>query len=152
MSFEEEWAGFKADALTRQPDSVQMRLNRAPAGETRGDGDVPAGGAGFSINARSVNGSSHLLLEIAGLLYEGRMDGENATQCRVPRAHGDVAASVDTFARFAKDQYNDMVVLLASLSTKLKSAGNEHTAVDHGVQAQMNSMVDRGRYVAPESR
>lgn len=36
------------------------------------------------MNADSIDGSSHVLLEIAGVLYEGRMDGENATTCRVP--------------------------------------------------------------------
>ncbi|MFG2759784.1 hypothetical protein [Streptomyces wuyuanensis] len=91
-------------------------------------------------------------MEIAGLLYEGRMDGENATMCRAPRAHVDVASTVDTFARFAKDQYNDMVALLAALSTKLKSSSNAYTTVDQDIQGQMNSILDCGRYVAPENR
>ncbi|MFJ1569898.1 hypothetical protein ACIOG8_37795 [Streptomyces erythrochromogenes] len=68
------------------------------------------------------------------------------------RAHTDVASNVEVFARFAQDQYNDMVVLLAALSTKLGSAGNAYTVVDQGVQGQMNAMLDCGRFVAPESR
>ncbi|MGJ7414973.1 hypothetical protein AB9128_03795 [Streptomyces cinereoruber] len=91
-------------------------------------------------------------MEIAGLLYEGRMDGENATQARAPRAHADVAAQVDMLARFAKDQYDDMVALLASLSTKLKSAGNDYTTVDRGVQGQTDAVLDCGRFVPPENR
>ncbi|WP_246095129.1 hypothetical protein [Streptomyces roseicoloratus] len=151
MSFAEEWAELKAAALARRQDSAQMQLNQVPT-----DGDHPDGstarGDGFSVNAASINGSSHLLMEIAGLLYEGRMDGENATMSRAPRAHVDVASNVDAFARFAKDQYNDMVALLAALSTKLKSSGNSYTTVDQGVQAQMNAMLDCGTYVAPENR
>lgn len=152
VSFAEEWAELKAAALARrQHDSAQMQLNQAPAG-----GDHPSGpgarGDGFSANAASIDGSSHLLMEVAGLLYEGRMDGENATMCRAPRAHVDVASNVDTFARFAKDQYNDMVVLLAALSTKLKSSSNAYTTVDQDIQGRMNSMLDCGRYVASENR
>ncbi|MEU8521221.1 hypothetical protein [Streptomyces sp. NPDC048577] len=148
MSFEEEWAGLKEAALARRQAAAQMQLNQAPTG---GDHpESPTGrGDGYSVNAASLDGSSHLLMEIAGLLYEGRMDGENATQAR---AHMDVAAQVDTLARFAKDQYNDMVALLASLSTKLKSAGNNYTTVDKGVQGQMNAMLDCGRFVPPENR
>ncbi|WP_329020241.1 hypothetical protein [Streptomyces sp. NBC_00690] len=126
-----------------------MRLNRVPA-EGRSSGG--ASGDGYLANAESIDGSSHLLMEIAGLLYEGRMDGENGTMCRAPRAHTDVASNVDTFARFAKDQYSDMVVLLASLSTKLKSSSEDYTAVDQGIQGQMNAMLDCGRYVAPKDR
>lgn len=148
MSFEEEWAASKADAAARQQDAVQMRLNRAPTGDRSGTG----ASGGYMANAASIDGSSHLLLEIAGLLYEGRMDGENATMCRAPRSHPDIASNVDTFARFAKDQYADMVVLLASLSTRLKSSSEEYTAVDQGVQAQMNAMLDCGRYVPPKDR
>ncbi|WP_234319367.1 hypothetical protein [Streptomyces sp. NRRL S-237] len=151
MSFAEEWAEQKAIVVARRQELPQMRLNTAEAG---GDHlDVPAAqGDGFSVNAASIDGSSHLLMEVAGLLYEGRMDGENATVCRAPRAHADVASNVEVFARFAQDQYNDMVVLLAALSTKLNSSGNAYTVVDQGVQAQMNGMLDCGRYVSPESR
>jgi hypothetical protein len=151
MSFEEEWAGLKEAALARQQAAAQMQLNQAPSDGAHPGPATPPGN-GYSANAASLNGNSHLLMEIAGLLYEGRMDGENATQARTPRAHKDVAAQVDTFARFAKDQYNDMVALLASLSTKLKSAGNDYTTVDKGVQSQMDAILDCGRFVPPENR
>ncbi|MEV7583682.1 hypothetical protein [Streptomyces erythrochromogenes] len=151
MSFAEEWAEQKAIVVARRQELPQMRLNTAEAG---GDhlGVPPGQGDGFAVNASSIDGSSHLLMEVAGLLYEGRMDGENATTCRAPRAHADVASTVEVFARFAQDQYNVMVLLLAALSTKLSSAGNAYTVVDQGVQAQMNGMLDCGRYLSPESR
>ncbi|MER7735418.1 hypothetical protein ABTX80_31460 [Streptomyces erythrochromogenes] len=151
MSFAEEWAEQKAIVVARRQELPQMRLNTAEAG---GDhlGVPPGQGDGFAVNASSIDGSSHLLMEVAGLLYEGRMDGENATTCRAPRAHADVASTVEVFARFAQDQYNVMVLLLAALSTKLSSAGNAYTVVDQGVQAQMNGMLDCGRHLSPESR
>ncbi|MFD9367139.1 hypothetical protein ACFWA6_05430 [Streptomyces sp. NPDC060020] len=151
MSFAEEWAEHKAIVIARRQELPQMRLNTAESG-----GDHPGAATaqrdGFSVDATSIDGSSHLLMEVAGLLYEGRMDGENATACRAPRAHADVASNVEVFARFAQDQYNDMVVLLAALSTRLGSAGNAYTVVDQGVQAQMNGMLDCGRYLSPERR
>ncbi|MFJ8056499.1 hypothetical protein [Streptomyces sp. NPDC096142] len=146
MSWDEEWAQLKADALARQQGSAAMRLNQLPGG---GGG---AGVDGFSVDADSVDGSSHLLIEIAGVLYEGRMDGENATMARVPRAHPDVASNVETFARFAQDQYTDAVVLLAALSGKLTSANNAYTQYDGDVRGQLNSVLVSGRYTEPGNR
>lgn len=151
MSFDEEWASLKEAALARRRDAAQMQLNGVPAADTGSDGAGNAGG-GYSVSKASINGSSHLLMEIAGLLYEGRMDGENATQARVPRAHDEVAAQVDTLARFAQDQYNDMVALLASLATKLQAAGSSYVTVDKGVQGRMDSILDCGTFVPPEKR
>ncbi|MGW1953963.1 hypothetical protein ACWCPI_14580 [Streptomyces sp. NPDC001920] len=107
---------------------------------------------GFSARAESMDGSSHLLNELAGLLYAGRMDGENATQCRVPRSHPQVAEAVDDFARFAGDRYGDLVTLLSALSTKLRSTANAYVKADADAQRAMDDLLDNGRYVAPEDR
>ncbi len=107
---------------------------------------------GFSASAESIDGTSHLLMEIAGLLYEGRMDGGNAMSCRAPRAHPDVAQRVETFARFAKDQYQDTVLLLAALSTKLSSAGNDYTDVDHLTEIRFGQILKSGHLVQAEDR
>ena len=153
MSWDEEWAQLKADALDRQRQSTHMQLNQLPADGGGAGSTGPSGpGDGFAVNASSIDGSSHALIEIAGVLYEGRMDGENATMCRVPRSHPDVAAMVDTFARYAQDQYTDAVVLLAALSAKLKSANTTYTHYDDGVRAQLNSVLLSGRYTEPEDR
>ncbi|HZG05597.1 MAG TPA: hypothetical protein VE546_18815 [Streptomyces sp.] len=148
MSFDEEWAGLVARARER---TAQTRLNRAPGdGGSPGPPGAPAGG--FSVSAESVDGSSHLLVEIAGLLYEGRMDGENATMCRVPRSHPEVASQVNTFARYSQELYNDMVALLAALSTRLKSAGNGYVRCDHDVQRKMDALLASGRFVPAGAR
>ncbi|GHH06096.1 hypothetical protein GCM10018780_38540 [Streptomyces lanatus] len=115
-------------------------------------GTMTTGPGGFSARVESVDGSSHLLNELAGLLYAGRMDGDNATQCRVPRSHPQVADTVEDFARFAQDQYGDLVGLLSALSTKLRSTGNAYVQADAGAQRAMDDLLDNGRYVAPENR
>lgn len=144
MTFEQEWAELKASAAARQR-PVAMRLNGTPAsnGPSRD---------GFAANTDSIDGSSHLLIELAGLLYAGRMDGENATVCRVPRAHKDVASRVATFARFAQNQYDDAVVLLAGLAGKLRTAGTGYVTYDHAARRRFASVLDHGRLVAPEDR
>ncbi|MFI7408096.1 hypothetical protein ACIBU0_05415 [Streptomyces sp. NPDC049627] len=113
---------------------------------------MAAGPGGFSADTQSIDGSSHLLNELAGLLYAGRMDAENATQCRVPRSHPEVAEAVEDFARFAQDQYGDLVTLLSALSTKLRSTGNAYVKADADAQRAMDDLLDKGRYVAPEDR
>ncbi|WFB08536.1 hypothetical protein LRS74_16895 [Streptomyces sp. LX-29] len=127
-----------------------MQLNHADG--VSHEGQSTTSDDGFTANAASINGSSHLLVEIAGLLYEGRMDGENATLCRVPRSHYEIAGTVWSFADFAKDQYEDMVLLLAALSTKLSAAGNDYTETDLAARKSMEAILKHGRLVASEDR
>ncbi len=152
VSWDEEWAQLKADALARQQQSAHMQLNQLPA--DGGGSFAPSGGHGdgYLVNAESIDGSSHLLIEVAGVLYEGRMDAENATMCRVPRSHPDVAANVQTFARFAKDQYDDAVVLLAALSGHLQSANNAYTEYDQHVRDRLQSVLVSGSYIEAKDR
>ncbi|MFG3550308.1 hypothetical protein [Streptomyces sp. NPDC047725] len=150
MSWDEEWAQLKADALSRQQQPAHMQLNQLPA-EVDGSTST-AGRDGYTVNADSIDGSSNILVEIAGVLYEGRMDGENATMCRVPRAHSDVAANVETFARYAQDQYTDAVVLLAALAGNLRSANNAYAQYDDAVRDRLNSVLLSGRYTEAGDR
>jgi hypothetical protein len=130
-----------------------MQLNQLPGGGGAGGSTGPPGQQdGYTVHADSIDGSSHVLIEIAGVLYEGRMDGENATMCRVPRSHPDVASGVETFARYAQDQYTDAVVLLAALAGKLKSANNAYAQYDDAVRAKLNSVLVSGRFVEAGDR
>lgn len=69
-----------------------------------------------------------------------------------PRSHPEVAEAVEDFARFAQDQYGDLVTLLSALSTKLQSTGNAYVKADAEAQRAMDDLLDKGRYVAPEDR
>ncbi|MBT2398622.1 hypothetical protein [Streptomyces sp. ISL-100] len=46
-----------------------------------------------------------------------------------------MAKVVQDFARFAQDQYADMVALLSALSTSLQSTGNAYVAADTASEA-----------------
>lgn len=107
-------------------------------------------GGGFSAEPASIDGSAHLLLEIAGLLHEGWLDGDIGTMARVPRSHPEVGAKVEEFARFADDQYQDLMLLLTALSTKLRATGNAYVQVDARVQGDLENILASGQYVAPE--
>jgi len=103
-------------------------------------------------NTDSMDGTAQLLMDTAGLLYQGRMDGENATTCREPRAPLEVALAVTSFARFAQDQYNDLVGLLAALSVKLDAAGGAYAGVDEASARELDAILASGRYIPPEGR
>ncbi|MER5846859.1 hypothetical protein ABT126_07260 [Streptomyces sp. NPDC002012] len=150
MSFDEEWASLKSEALARR--ATGMRLNQLPADQGGGPGGSPAGGT-LDYNSASINGNANLLIEIAGFLYEGRPDGDLCTMVREPRAHSDVAAQVERFGRFADDQYQDAVALFAALATRLKSAGTDFVTVDDGnAQQFLETILRDGSYVPPEAK
>ncbi|MEV5613485.1 hypothetical protein [Streptomyces sp. NPDC052225] len=146
MSFDEEWAQLKADALQRR--ATGMRLNQLPA---EAGGGAPAAGT-LIAKAESINGSSNLLIEIAGLLQEGRPDAELTTLARDPRAHEDVAAAVTRFATFAGDQYLDAVALYTALSTKLRTAGGDFVKIEDDTAQRFLEQVLGGSYLSPEAR
>ncbi|MGQ5638277.1 hypothetical protein [Streptomyces sp. EWL5.16] len=147
LSFDEEWAQLKADALARR--SAGMQIDQVPA--DGGGGIAPAGS--LVAKADSINGNANLLIEMAGFLQEGRPDAELTTMAREPRAPEDVAKQVERFAHFADDQYLDTVALFAALSTRLRTAGDDFVQVD-GDTAQrfLDDVLRYGQYVAPEAR
>ncbi|MER5634032.1 hypothetical protein [Streptomyces nitrosporeus] len=109
-------------------------------------------GDGYTASGASINNNSHLLVELAGLLYEGRPDGELTVMARVPRTHHEVSEALDAFARFSKDQYLDTVSFLAALSTKLRTAAGNYAEVDHATDEQFRKILLSGRFVPAEDR
>lgn len=106
----------------------------------------------FRVDPESIDGNSHVLAELAGLLQEGRLDGELATMARPPRAHPEIGDAVSRFATFAHDQHTDLAALLAALSTKLKAVGEEHVTVDGQVRDELSRFLSEGTFVAPGDR
>ncbi|WP_455362427.1 hypothetical protein [Streptomyces sp. SYSU K21746] len=147
MSFDGEWAQHKAAALAKQS---PMRLDSVPS---EPGGGRPGADGTLVADAGSINGNANLLIEIAALLHEGKPDADASTMARAPRAHADVSAQVDRFARFAGDQFLDSVSLFAALATKLKAAGSDFVAVDDdNARRFLESLLEGGYYVAPEAR
>lgn len=107
---------------------------------------------GYVANAASINGNSHLLVELAGLLYAGRPDGEMTVMARVPRSHQEVSIALDSFARFGNDQYLDAVSLLAAPATKLKVAGGDYAQTDLATEGAFRAVLGNGRFIPAEDR
>ncbi|MGS2587094.1 hypothetical protein [Streptomyces hebeiensis] len=149
MSFDEEWAGLKAEAAARG--ATGTRLNQLPADGGGGTGSAGAGET-LDYNTDSINGNANLLIEIAGFLHEGRPDADLCSMAREPRAHGDVAAQVDRFARFAADQFQDTVALFAALATRLKTTGTDFATVEDDNVRRFLDEVLRGQYISPGAR
>ncbi|MFE6755975.1 hypothetical protein ACFVDQ_20610 [Streptomyces sp. NPDC057684] len=149
----DEWEQLKEQAAERR--AAHMELNQLPpeaGGGGRQSGGGPQGNV-LAVEHDSLNGNSNALIELAGLLYEGRPDGDLCTTARAPRSHPDIAAKVDRFARFADDQYQDVTSLLAALSTRLRDAKGTFVDCDGDVAAGMlNAILELGQYVAPEDR
>ncbi|MFF0852625.1 hypothetical protein ACFYVM_16440 [Streptomyces sp. NPDC003280] len=149
MSFEEEWAHLKADALARR--QAGMQIDQLPADGGAGSG-APASGS-LMAKAESINGNANLLIEIAGFLHEGRPDAELTSMARAPRTPEDVAKQVARFAGFADDQYLDAVALFAPLSTRLRTTGSDFVKIDDDTaQRFLDDVLRYGQYVAPEAR
>ncbi len=149
MSFEEEWAQLKADALARRAEGG-MRLNQLSADS--GGGAPAASGEDLVAKADSINGNANVLVEIAGLLYEGRPDAESATLARLPRVPEDVASQVERFARFAEDQFLDTMALFAALSTRLRTVGGDFATIEDEAARRFLEAVLGGDYVSPGTR
>ncbi|MCX5166578.1 hypothetical protein [Streptomyces antibioticus] len=151
----DEWEHLKAEAAEQHDAATRMQLNQYPADGGGGGGGAAPGGKGdeLRVSHESLNGNANSLIELAGLLYEGRPDGDLCTTARAPRSHPDVAAKVDRFARFADDQYQDVTSLLAALSTRLRDANGTFVTYDGEVAGgMMNAILELGVYVAPEDR
>ncbi|MEU6482557.1 hypothetical protein [Streptomyces sp. NPDC046887] len=143
----DEWEQLKAEAAKRT--AAPMQINQTATGPEGGEGS----GDRVGVDHVSLNGNANVLVEMAGLLYEGRPDGDLCTTARSPRSHPDVAAKVDTFARFANDQYQDTTALLAALSTRLRKANGTYATCDGDVAGGLlNAVLDTGLYVSPEDR
>ncbi|WEH39200.1 hypothetical protein [Streptomyces sp. AM 2-1-1] len=104
---------------------------------------------GYTASGASINGNSHVLMEIAGLLHEGRPDGEMIVMARAPRTHHEVSEALDSFARFSRNQFLDTVYLLAALSTKLRTAAGDYVHVDHATDAAFRGLLVSITYAPP---
>ncbi|QUG99706.1 hypothetical protein HUO13_01845 [Saccharopolyspora erythraea] len=106
---------------------------------------------GFSVDPESINGNSHVLVEIAGLLDAGRLDPDAGTEARAPRAHREVGDMVIEFGRFADDQYRDLTALLGALATRLQAVGEEHVSIDSSISDDLANFLQNS-FLPPNDR
>jgi hypothetical protein len=108
--------------------------------------------SGFMAHLPSFHDSEHVLLRTAGSLYQGCLDRNTGTYARSPYAPDEVATEVDRFARFADDQYRDLVMLVAAVAIRLKETGERYVVADQAAEEALDRVLTRGVHVAPEDR
>jgi hypothetical protein len=100
----------------------------------------------IAVVPSSLNGSASTLLELAALFQAGHPELEMTAWVRDPAAPGDLATATRTFADFAHDQFQDVVAVLAALSTRLSAAEQHFTRVNAESARMMDDFLTNSRY------
>lgn len=105
----------------------------------------------IEVNLQSLNDNANLLVELAGALGAGRPDHELSHRACAPATPPDVSDEIRKFATFAADQYQDLVALLAALSTRLQDTRGAFVTSEDSSDAVMQ-FLRRSVYVPPSER
>ena len=100
----------------------------------------------------SIDGNANILVELAGALGAGRPDTDLSRKGCMEALPEDATREIRSFADFSADQYQDVVALLAALSTKIRTAGAGYAQADQQSAADIARYLLGSTYVAPEQR
>jgi hypothetical protein len=106
-------------------------------------------GPGYEVEPESLNDNANLLVELAGVLGAGRPDHELSRRGCAPASPEDLGAEIRGFADFASDRYQDLVALLAALSTKLHASARGYATVDKATANRIDQYLTGALYVPP---
>jgi hypothetical protein len=94
-----------------------------------------------------LDADAKVLLRLAGRMQAFHPQMSLLELVQAPSAHPDVARAVLAFARFAADQYQDAVALLAALSTNLTNTSELYRDVDAQHAARLEKFLKDSRLV-----
>ena len=106
----------------------------------------------ITTNLVSINQNANILAELAGALGAGRPDFDLSRKGCMEALSVDITREIRAFADFSADQYQDVVALLAALSTKLQNAGQTYGQVDQASKDRIGRYLTGSVYVAPDQR
>jgi hypothetical protein len=106
----------------------------------------------LNANLPSIDGNANILVELAGALGAGRPDFDLSRKGCMGAMPDEANRAIRSFADFAADQYQDVVALLAALSTKLRNAGDGYAQADQASAGDIARYLLGSTYVAPEQR
>ena len=118
----------------------------APQNST-GVGSPDAGGVLASPG--SIDGGSHILIEVAGLLEARAADLVAGTVASPPAAHHEVGLEVDNFLKSGDVQYRNGTAMITALSTKLNDVKHGFVMVDNNAAALLDTFIQDTEYVPP---
>jgi hypothetical protein len=107
---------------------------------------------GQEVDLQSINDSANLLVELAGALGVGRPDHELSHRAGAPASPQDVSDAVRRFADFGADQYQDLVALLAALSTKLQDSRHTYATAEDLNTTVLTRFLQESQYIPPDRR
>jgi hypothetical protein len=106
----------------------------------------------FRADADSIAGAADDLAEAAHILYGGMIDLNVLDQVTAPATHLYLGDALRSFGRYAHDQYNDAIAILAGLSTKLQATADTYRGVDDATQNDMTTLLTGSTYRNAEER
>jgi len=106
----------------------------------------------ISVNLASVNENANILIELAGALGAGRPDFDLSRKGCMEALSVEVTQEIRAFADFSADQYQDVVALLAALSTKLRKTGQSYRQAGQASSEWIDRYLSGSVYVAPNQR
>lgn len=104
---------------------------------------------GSTVHPESIDRSSHILLEVAGLLEAGVPDMAVGTAASWPAAHNEVGTAVRDFLTAGEGQFRNGSAMIAALSTKLNDAARGYVSVDDNWARQLDTFIQESEYVPP---
>lgn len=120
----------------------------APRNST-GVGSPGQGAGGVAASPESIDGSAHVLLEVAGLLEARAADMVAGTAASPPVAHAEVGTEVDNLIKSGDVQYRNGTAMITALSANLDDAKHGLVVVDDNAAALLNTFIQDTEYVPP---
>lgn len=106
----------------------------------------------FQADTDSITGAANSLSEAAHILHGGMIDLTTLGQVAEPSTHLLFGDALQSFGKYAHDQYNDVIAILAGLSTKLQATADTYQGVDDATQADMTTLLDESTFVGVDER
>jgi hypothetical protein len=106
----------------------------------------------FQADPDSIAGAADSLAEAAHILYGGMIDLATLDQVGEPATQVLFGDALRSFGRYAHDQYNDAIAILAGLSTKLQATADTYRGVDDATQNDMTNLLTRSTFQNAEER
>ena len=129
-------------------DDVISRHARFRLGRVRG----PAVADSVKAIPAMLTGAAATLHDLARELETGQFDLFLLDWANSPASHPDMAKAMRTFGEFAHDQYQDVVALLAALSTRVEAAASGYQHTDDAVAQDMTKFLHESTFVAADCR
>lgn len=104
------------------------------------------------VNPLSLERAAATLHDLAHDLQAGQFDLFLLDWAGDPRSHPDVARAMRTFGEFAHDQYQDLIALLAALSTRVEASAVGYQQTDQATAQGMTDLLTNSTYQPADQR